>query len=855
MPRRLLLPRLALALTLAMPSAAAAQGLPIDPPLQVPGVTYDPAIPAPEQVIGHRIGTRHTRPDQLVTYLRAVDALSDRVTVAQHGTTYEGRPLVHAIITSPANHARLDAIQAANRRLTDAPEAVGDADLAGMPVVVYLEYSVHGNEASGSEASLLTLYHLAAGRGPAVDSILERAVVILDPSLNPDGRARFVDWVNGQRGPVASLDPQDREHNEPWPNGRTNHYWFDLNRDWLPAQHPESRARLALYHAWRPQLLTDFHEMGSDQSFFFQPGVPSRTNPNTPAAVQALAAELATYHGRRLDALGSLYYTRQGYDDFYYGKGSTYPDINGAVGILFEQASSRALARPTTSGELRYGFTVRNQLSASLSTLEGAVAMRGKFLRHQRDFYREAMGARGPAGWVVALEPDRSRARALLEALGRHGIRAHALTRAVTLDGRTWRPGEAVVLPGRQPQRRLLQATMERVTQFQDSIFYDISAWSFPLAFGVPAAELRQDAAPLAGAEVTAAELDAGEVVGGPAGYAYVLTWDRYLAPRALHRLQQAGIIPWLATEPFEVMSAGERRRLPRGSVVVPVTGRDPSAPSAGEVHALVRRVAAEERVRFLAVDAGLALAGPDLGAASSVALRPRVVALVAGDGMPAAETGEVWHLLAERMGLPVSLLDASRLGRLDLSRYTTLVLAGALPGGRDAAARGALDAWVKAGGTLVTLAGATRWAIEAGLAEEQVRKLPADSARRGFADAREWQAAQELSGAILEAVADTTHPLAYGLGARVPVFLTDTLLLEPSRAPGGTVLALGPQPRLSGYVPARAQGVLPGSAVLSARRSGRGRVILFALNPAFRAFWLGTTGLLTNAVFLADAL
>ena len=207
---------------------------------------------------------------------------------------------------------------------------------------------------------------------------------------DPDGRDRFVDWANRNRGGVPTTDSQDREHNEPWPGGRTNHYFFDLNRDWLPVQHPESQGRIALFHHWRPQVLTDHHEMGGNSTFFFMPGVPSRTNPNTPQRNQDLTTEIGNYHAAALDRIGQRYYSQEGFDDFYYGKGSTYPDANGAIGILFEQASSRALERETVNGVLRYAVTARNHFATALSTIEAVVNLRTALLAYQRDFYRDA---------------------------------------------------------------------------------------------------------------------------------------------------------------------------------------------------------------------------------------------------------------------------------------------------------------------------------------------------------------------------------------------------------------------------------------------------------------------------------
>jgi hypothetical protein len=213
-----------------------------------------------------------------------------------------------------------------------------------------------------------------------VDSLLNETVILLDPSFNPDGLNRFASWVNTHKSQTLVTDPVSRELNEAWPGGRTNHYWFDLNRDWLYVQHPESQGRIAKFHEWKPNILTDHHEMGSNSTFFFQPGVPSRINPLTPQKNRELTAKIGTFHARYLDKIGSLYFTEEDYDDFYYGKGSTFPDVNGAVGILFEQASSRGHAQETINGVLSFPFTIRNQVTTSFSTLAAARALRTELL-------------------------------------------------------------------------------------------------------------------------------------------------------------------------------------------------------------------------------------------------------------------------------------------------------------------------------------------------------------------------------------------------------------------------------------------------------------------------------------------
>ena len=334
---------------------------------------------------------------------------SDRVSLVEYGRTYEGIPLICAAVTSPANQANLETIRGNNLKLSEQPEIMDPNVIRNMPLVVYIGSGIHGNEASGGEASMLLLYHLAAGRGSDLNRMLSEMVILIDPMINPDGRNRFTQWVNANRGRMATADLADREHNEPWPGGRTNHYWFDMNRDLVPAALKETSHRLSLYHSWRPQLVTDHHEQGSGATFFFQPGIPSGNNPNTPKSTVDLTRRIGEYHARELDRIGSLYFSEEVYDDFYYGKGSTYPDINGAVGILFEQASSRALKTQGVDGEMSYAFTIRNQFATMISTLEAGQQLRIDLLENQWKFYissRKLFEKESVKGYVFSMPED-----------------------------------------------------------------------------------------------------------------------------------------------------------------------------------------------------------------------------------------------------------------------------------------------------------------------------------------------------------------------------------------------------------------------------------------------------------------
>ncbi|MBY0573014.1 MAG: hypothetical protein K2P84_04990, partial [Undibacterium sp.] len=281
-------------------------------------------ITTPAASFGFALGEWHARPEQLVSYYQRLAKESPRVQVRIIGYTHERRPLLNVIITSPKNQARLAEIEAARGR--------GESENKDGPLVVYLGYSVHGNEASGANAAPLVAWHLASSQDKSVNEMLDNTVVVIDPMFNPDGVARFASWANSYRGQTLVADGNSLEHREAWPSGRGNHYWFDLNRDWLWLAHPESRAHVAAFQQWRPHILADFHEQGTDATYFFQPGVPARTHPLTPQSNQDLTSAIAKFHAKAFDARGEFYFSREGFDDFYYGKGSTYPDVQGSVG-------------------------------------------------------------------------------------------------------------------------------------------------------------------------------------------------------------------------------------------------------------------------------------------------------------------------------------------------------------------------------------------------------------------------------------------------------------------------------------------------------------------------------------------
>ncbi len=841
--RRLLL------LLLLLPAAARAQA----PSLDLPGrpVGDAGALPSPEAWFGFPLGARHLSHDEITGYFRMVAERSDRVRWVPYGRTHEHRPCFAVAVSAPRHldDAALERIRAHQRGLT----AGASADPA-LPLVIYQGASVHGNEASGANAAVAYLWRLASSPDTALARVLDRTLILLDPALNPDGVQRFAGWVNMHRGVDADADAHAREHAEAWPGGRTNHYWFDLNRDWMPLTQPESRGRLALFHAWRPQVVTDHHEMGSSSTFFFQPGVPQRTHPLTPAENQALTGRIGAYHARALEALGHTFYSGEDYDDFYYGKGSTYPDANGSVGILFEQASARGHRQEGARGEVGFGLAIRHQLATMWSTLEAADALRGALREHTRAAYRAARAEarRRGGGYLVGHSGDAVRDTAFAALMGRHRVRLALLDEDLEAGGLAFARGRAWFVPRDQEQARLVEAFFERRTAFADSLFYDVSAWTLPLAWGLPLAGVEgraPDTLPWAPAIARPAPLPAG-------AYAWLLDGNADAAPRHLARLLDAGAMVQLGTEAVRAITPAGPRRFPAGTWLVR-SGRQPLP--ADTLLALLSEARAGG-VPVTAVTGGLTPEGPDLGSRAWVPLAPRRIAIAVGDGVNAYDAGALWHLLDRVQRLHPTLLERVDAGSLE--GIDVLFLPDGSYGGRGEGFWNALEAWTAEGGTLVAQAGAARdlalrdWS---GLRVAD-RPEPAEPDDAPYADADRRAGARVLGGAIFAANADTTHPLLHGLapslpGGGLPVFLRgEPPLAGPENAYAAPLRVADPAP-LAGYAHPDGRAAWDGAPLVVAARHGRGRVIGLAFPTAFRAFWKGTERLALNAAFYAPAL
>ncbi|MBK8606825.1 MAG: zinc carboxypeptidase [Chitinophagaceae bacterium] len=816
-------------------------------------VTYNKAIPTPKEIIYHEVGEWHITHDRLVNYMKAVATASpDRIKLETMGLSYEDRPQVLLIITSPKNHARLEEIRQQHLQLSD-PSKSASANIENMPIVVYIGHSIHGNEASGANASLVSAYYLAAAQGKSIDDLLDNTVILFDPSFNPDGLQRFSTWANQHKSKNLVSDPNSREFNEVWPGGRFNHYWFDLNRDWLPAVHRESQNRLTWFHKWKPNIFTDHHEQGSNATFFFQPGVPSRVNPLTPAKNQELTAKLGTFHAKFLDRIGSLYFTKENYDDFYYGKGSTYPDINGAIGILFEQASSRGHLQQTANGLLSFPATIKNQFVTALSTLEGANALRKEFLSFQRDFFKNSLAEGSSAAtkaFVYGDKKDETKSAVFTEMLLRHQIEVYKLGSKLKADGKDFEAATSFVVPANQPQYKLIQTIFEKTFNYKDSLFYDITAWTMPLAFGLPSAELAatQFNASLLGDRVTNADESTAKINLPLSSYGYLVEWDKLLAPKALYELQSAGLIVKVSTRSFEIAINNSNKAFDYGTLLIPIQGQSQSSES---INRLLNDVVSRNKLKAFPLQTGASSAGVDIGSAKFVVLTKPTIAMITGNGVNALDAGEVWHLLDQRMNIPSTHLEITSFNRTEIDKYNTIIL---VSGNYGELNKEKLKSWVQAGGTLIITEDAVTWAAQSGISDVKFKKAkpPVDSLqKKRYIDREQIDGAQRVTGAIFGAEADLTHPLTYGYSqSTISLFKANSVFMEKSKNPYATPFYYGANPMQSGWVSKENKDAIKNSAAVIVNTVGGGRVINIADNPNFRAFWLGGTKLFMNAIF-----
>ena len=817
---------------------------------------FNKEIPSPEEFLGYPIGEYHTRHDLVVAYMEKLAELSDKATLMVYGKTNENRKLIMLTITSLENHKNFDAIKKKHLQVVDINSNI--TDFSNLPIFINLAYGVHGNEPSSTEAAMLTAYTLIASENTKVKEYLKETVIFLDPTINPDGRDRHTNWANTFRGNPLIADKNDIEHNEGWPRGRTNHYWFDLNRDLLLAVQPESNARLKWYHEWYPNVVTDFHEMGTSSTYFFEPkNMSASLNPVTPKENYTTLNNLfAEQFSADLDKIGSLYFTGEQYDATYPGYGSTYMDLQGSLALLFEQASSRGHLQETPTGEISFPFTIRNQYVSSFATIKATIKNKNLLYSYQNDFFKKSIEKATKSkvkGYVFGDNYDKNRTKAFLDVLLKHKIKVYSLDKNLDINNITFKAGNSYVVPTKQNQHYMVQTLFETYEKYRDSVYYDASAWSLVNFYNMKYNSLTK--IPKYSNEITVENNKISLESIQKSDYAYLIPWDDYYAPAALYALQDKGLIVKTSLKPFSISANGKDTKFNRGALLI---SSSLQAITKDSLYSIVNSVSKKYNLQAYGVNSGFTSSGNGLGSRSIVTLKkPKAMMLVEG-GVSSYEAGEVWHLFEQRVHMPISKVPERNFYRTDLNKYNVIIMVSGNYKMLDKKSKEKLKSWISHGNTLITSAKSNTWAIKNKIVDESLVKVIKDSSKQNdrinYADARGTIGKQSIGGAIFEVDLDITHPLGFGYhDNKLPVYKNNSVFIMPSKNKFSTVAKYSESPHIDGYITIENLEKMGKAASIVVSKIGSGRVVMFADNPNFRGSWYGTNKLFMNAVFFGS--
>ncbi len=860
-------------------------------PALSPGTAYDPTIPTIKQVLGYEHGEQITTPENVETYLRALAAAApDRARLTEYARSWQDRPLWLFIVGNRERMARIDAIKAGRRDLADPRRATAadvDRIVREQPVITALLHSVHGNENSGVDAALAEAYHLLAAQGdPSVDLIMRESIVLIDPMQNPDGRARFIASHSNAQAMQPDEDPVAAEHDEGWPGGRTNHYLFDLNRDWFPQNHPESQGKVRFLLEWLPQVTVDLHEMGGESQYYFPPAA----SPNTPNTTQAQKDWMVTFgkaNAARFDERGFQYFIRETYDSFYPGYGASWPFFIGSLGKTFEMAGTRGLAYRRSDGTLlTYRDGVVRHFTAAIQTAATAAANREKMLRDFVDYRRSAVTEGGTTEYVLAAGIDAARTARLARLLAQNGLEVRRIDAPVNVGGRDIAAGSFVV-PLAQPMGRLVKTLLDphvsmgdefiaeqdrrRKLRLNDQI-YDITSWSLPLLYDVDL--IVSDRPTGAKTSLWTAAIPLRDVVQPlpAAKVGYLIPWGAGLAT-AMRDLTHAGVTVRVSGAPFTLGG----RQYGLGTAII----RKEENPQQA-LESLARVVSLQHELELIPIDTAWVDAGISLGSASvRIVKTPRVLMLW---DTPTQSLSAGWarFSLERRFKQPVTIVRGSSFGRARLANYDVIILpAGNYGSVLSGATLDRVREWMRTGGTLITLGEASRWAASAGLLETvtELRDGSPDrpaatgsgaGAATGGASARatapyDYDAAitparerpEATSGVIARVRLNMEHWLSSGTDGEIAAMVEGDRVFKPLTLDRGTnvgVYADEANLVAGGLVWPDVRNQLARKAFLMHQPVGQGHLIAFAEDPNFRGFTELTQMLLMNAVLFGPS-
>ena len=797
---------------------------------------FDASIPTPEQFLGYAIGEQHTRHDRIVAYLKELDRLSDKVSFEIIGETFERRAQVVAIFSSPENHKNIEQIRL--QHLSNQTNGTNNK----VPLVIHLAYNVHGNEPSSSEAALLTAYYLTASQSEQTKEWLNNMIITLDPVINPDGRDRHTHWANMHKGTPPVADPNDREHNEIWPGGRFNHYWFDLNRDWFLGTFPETRNRINFFHKWRPYVQTDHHEMGTNSTFYFDPGKESSNNPIVPDYLyKNIYPKFGEYFTKATNSIGSMYFTKEAFDKLYPGYGSSYINFYGGAGFLFEQGSSRGHVQETTTIPITFGFTIRNQFTASLATITASLAEKESLIELRKQFYVTAKQQATNSiikGYSFGDAKDFNRTKAFIDLLLLHKIDIYKVPNSTDY-----------FVPTAQDNYIMVKSIFENQITYKDSTFYDASTWSLIHAYGLPFTEVKSSM-------VLAEKVNAPLVINNSpivkSNYAYLVNNTDYNIHQFIYALQSEGVFVQTATRTFSTNINGENKNFGYGSIIISVQQQKVGA---DELYNIISKASVAANIKVHTVATGYSNSGIDLGSNYIKTLKKPEAAMIIGTGVAASEAGEIWHLLDQRLHMPITKIDILNFSRVRLERYNTLVMVSGAYNFLDKNSVDKIKAWVQNGNTLITIKSGADWAIKNGFTKF---KLAVDSSttkgRLDYDRASDMEGAKALGGSIFSIDLDTTHPIGYGFSKRkVSVYKNNSTFFQNSTSAYSTIAQYTNTPLVGGYLHPNSLKMIKNSPSILVGAEGSGRVILFADEPNFRGTWYWTNKLFLNALFLGS--
>jgi len=797
---------------------------------------FDASIPTPEEFLGYAIGEQHTRHDRIVAYLKELDRLSDKVSFEIIGETFERRAQVVAIFSSPENHKNIEQIRL--QHLSNQTNGTNNK----VPLVIHLAYNVHGNEPSSSEAALLTAYYLTASQSEQTKEWLNNMIITLDPVINPDGRDRHTHWANMHKGTPPVADPNDREHNEIWPGGRFNHYWFDLNRDWFLGTFPETRNRINFFHKWRPYVQTDHHEMGTNSTFYFDPGKESSNNPIVPDYLyKNIYPKFGEYFTKATNSIGSMYFTKEAFDKLYPGYGSSYINFYGGAGFLFEQGSSRGHVQETTTIPITFGFTIRNQFTASLATITASLAEKESLIEMRKQFYVTAKQQATNSiikGYSFGDAKDFNRTKAFIDLLLLHKIDIYKVPNSTDY-----------FVPTAQDNYIMVKSIFENQITYKDSTFYDASTWSLIHAYGLPFTEVKSS---MVLAEKVNAPLVLNNTPIVKSNYAYLVSNTDYNIHQFIYALQTEGVFVQTATRTFSTNINGENKNFGYGSIIISVQQQKVDADI---LYNIISKASVAANIKVHTVSTGFSNSGIDLGSNYIKTLKKPEAAMIIGNGVAASEAGEIWHLLDQRLHMPITKIDILNFSRVRLERYNTLVMVSGAYNFLDKNSVDKIKAWVQNGNTLITIKSGADWAIKNGFTKF---KLAVDSSttkgRLDYDKASDMEGAKALGGSIFSIDLDTTHPIGYGFSKRkVSVYKNNSTFFQNSTSAYNTIAQYTNTPLVGGYLHPNSLKMIKNSPSILVGTEGSGRVILFADEPNFRGTWFGTNKLFLNALFLGS--